>query len=209
MLPGSAGTHHRRTPSSKHFPIATILQVVTQRLSSKLAMRCLLAWLKLCTGLARRPSRPRRTFFHHQASALTSMKTRVHLRAHLWLAKLNCHNKRTLAKTSAVEVVEALLPQMGWRVKGRATKQRKYVKSLLLQLFQFNRLVVDEFTGLIDANADIGDLDCYLAAKGFNMPQRALIQKNLFASSSSQYSIPESLYQYLFRSLYLDQAVRL
>jgi DNA (cytosine-5)-methyltransferase 1 len=52
---------------------------------------------------------------------------------------------------------------------------------------------------LIDADAEIDDLDRYLARKGFNIPQCTPRQTNLFSSSSSQSSIPESPYRYLFR----------
>lgn len=56
--------------------------------------------------------------------------------------------------------------------------------------------------GFIDADADIQDLDQYLAARGIEIPQqRVSTPRTLFSSiaSTSQPSSPESSYRYLRR----------
>jgi DNA (cytosine-5)-methyltransferase 1 len=53
--------------------------------------------------------------------------------------------------------------------------------------------------GLIEAEADITDLDQYLEANGVVLPQRASTPRDLFTpSASSRFSTPENPYRYLF-----------
>jgi DNA (cytosine-5)-methyltransferase 1 len=55
-------------------------------------------------------------------------------------------------------------------------------------------------SGLVEAEADITDLDQYLEANGVVLPQRVSTPRDLFAiSASSRFSTPENPYRYLFR----------